>query len=99
MHDTEPLTGQLERIKNEKAFLPASSCRCPADSRFLMAATYTWSGASGTDLSWPTPGNWSPSGPPGTFDDANFSDLGSTNALGQPSSIATVNRTIRALRL
>src|SRR6476620_12793851 len=59
--------------------------------RFLMAATYTWSGASGTDLSWQTPGNWSPAGPPGTFDDANFSDLGSTNALGQPSSIATVN--------
>ena len=50
-----------------------------ASYHLLSAANYNWSGSSGSDLFWLTPANWSPSGPPGTSDDAIFTDLGSTN--------------------
>ena len=65
-----------------------------------LAATYTWSGPSGGD--WLTPGNWSPSGSPGTNDEARFFNPGavadatldnlvtaSTNIQRQPSTPAS----------
>src|SRR3954452_17703989 len=48
-----------------------------ASTHLVTAANFNWSGASGTDLNWLTPGNWSPSGPPASGDDAIFTDLGS----------------------
>lgn len=46
------------------------------------AANFTWSGASGANVFWNTPANWSPSGPPGVNDAARFFDPGATNVLG-----------------
>src|SRR2546423_1307162 len=43
-------------------------------AHLASAATYTWSGPSGGD--WLTPGNWSPSGSPGTNDEARFFNPG-----------------------
>src|SRR6266700_226085 len=103
MHKAKQMNRSLGAInmKHHRSPLPAAIVLVAlvTASRLLAATSYTWSGASGTDLFWPTPGNWSPAGPPGSNDDANFFDLGTTNALGQMSSIATANRTIHALRL
>jgi fibronectin-binding autotransporter adhesin len=52
-------------------------------------ASYTWTGA-GADMNWSTPGNWSPSGPPGPADDAQFFDPGAA------SDTSTINNTVSA---
>src|SRR5436305_894770 len=36
--------------------------------QIVRAGTNVWSGASGTDLNWSTPGNWTPSSVPGAND-------------------------------
>jgi fibronectin-binding autotransporter adhesin len=41
-----------------------------------VAATFAWTGASGTDTNWSTPANWSPSGPPTSADTAVFGNDG-----------------------
>jgi len=61
------------------------------------AATNVWSGASGTDLLWATPSNWSPAGPPSTLDDAQFFDPGAALDLSAPNNIVAQNRTIQSL--
>jgi autotransporter-associated beta strand protein len=61
------------------------------------AATNVWSGASGTDLLWSTPANWSPSGPPLPGDDAQFFDPGGALDLSTPNNIVAQSRTIRSL--
>ncbi len=50
-----------------------------AITRTLNAATNTWTGTSGSDIFWSTPGNWSPSGPPGAGDQAQFFNQGAVN--------------------
>lgn len=51
-------------------------------SGIASAGTYSWTGASGTDLLWATPGNWDPAGPPTLTDSAIFNDEGATNSSG-----------------
>ncbi len=68
--------------------LATAGCFAP----LLRAATLDWTGASGTDSNWATPGNWSPAGPPGAADSARFFDLGA----GIPSTVAA-NRSILSL--
>src|SRR6188474_1930439 len=60
------------------------------------AATFDWSGASGLDLFWVTPGNWSPSGPPGTSDDARFFNPGAV-ADATIDSTLTTSTTVQRL--
>src|SRR5690349_6415755 len=43
-----------------------------ASTPTLNAATNVWTGLSGSDIFWATPGNWSPSGPPAAGDEARF---------------------------
>ena len=62
-----------------------------------LAATNVWSGASGTDLLWSTPANWSPPGPPSAPDDAQFFDPGAALDLSAPNNIVAQNRTIQSL--
>ena len=40
----------------------------------LSAATLTWSGGAGADLSWSAPANWTPAGPPTSADAVIFGD-------------------------
>jgi len=49
-------------------------CAATALAQTVNAATNIWIGASGGD--WLTPGNWSPSGPPGANDEARFFNPG-----------------------
>src|SRR5690349_11158344 len=60
------------------------------------AATNTWTGTSGTDIFWPTPGNWNPSGPPGVGDEARFFNQGAVND-ATIDNIVTANTTIERL--
>jgi len=62
-----------------------------------FADTNVWTGASGTDLLWATPANWSPAGPPSTPDDAQFFDPGAAIDLSTPNNIVAQSRTIRSL--
>src|SRR5262245_8676202 len=50
-----------------------------AITRTTNAATNTWTGTSGSDIFWSTSLNWTPSGPPGTADQAQFFNLGAVN--------------------
>ena len=70
-------------------------------SRPAFGGTFTWSGASGANLFWETPGNWTPAGPPGISDFAVFFDIGATNGFGATniSSEITNNITIQYLWL
>lgn len=43
------------------------------------AASLYWTGASGSDLLWATPGNWTPSGPPAAADTAIFGIAGTVS--------------------
>lgn len=60
-------------------------------------APIIWSGASGTDLLWSTPGNWTPPGPPSATDDAQFFDQGAALDLTAPNNIVGENRTVQSL--
>lgn len=63
------------------------------------AAPFVWTAASGTDLLWATPGNWSPSGPPGTVDTALFGNTALTNNAGAAAAdnILAASRVIQVL--
>jgi len=61
------------------------------------AASFEWTGASGIDLNWSTPGNWSPAGPPGAADEARFLDAGSTNDNVSINNIVSTDITIERL--
>jgi len=63
----------------------------------LIAANFTWSGASGTGLLWATAGNWTPGGPPGTLDEAQFSNPGATNDQALVSTVISASTTIERL--
>src|SRR5262245_11632692 len=60
------------------------------------AASFDWTGTSGVDLFWSTPGHWSPLGPPGANDDARFFDPGAVPDATINNTV-TANRTIRSL--
>ena len=64
--------------------------------------TYTWTGASGADLLWNTPGNWdlNNGNSPGINDTALFSDTGVVGSPGANTSnnVISVNRTIALLK-
>lgn len=63
------------------------------------SAPYTWTAASGTDLLWVTPGNWSPSGPPGATDTALLGNTALTNNTGAAAAdnILATSRVIQTL--
>lgn len=63
----------------------------------LNAANFNWSGASGTDLFWSTPGNWTPGGPPGIADEAQLLNPGATNDQALVSTVVSANTTIERL--
>ncbi|MGC3956841.1 MAG: pectinesterase family protein [Verrucomicrobiota bacterium] len=52
----------------------------------LSAATIAWTGASGTDTNWSTPGNWS-GGLPTSADDVKFFDAGTNGIAGTPNNL------------
>src|SRR6185295_6019461 len=54
--------------------IPAVLLALAAITSVSHAATNTWTGPTGGD--WSTPGNWTPSGPPGTNDEARFYNTG-----------------------
>jgi len=60
----------------------------------VNAATNIWTGPSGGD--WSTPGNWTPSGPPGSADEARFFDPGAV-ADATLDNIVSVNTFIQRL--
>ena len=72
---------------------------CSIITQGASAATLNWTGASGTDLLWATPGNWNPSGPPGVTDGALFIDNGATNDTGAAvaDNILAADLTIQSL--
>ena len=64
------------------------------------ATTFQWTGASSPDLLWATPGNWSPSGPPGTADAVIFGADGTVadqftvnNSVGAGTAVAALSYT------
>jgi len=63
------------------------------------ANTYTWTGASGTDLFWATAGNWTAGGPPGAADVALFDNTIVTNSAGAAAAdnILATSRMIQDL--
>lgn len=63
----------------------------------LAGAQIVWTGASGTDLNWSTPGNWSPSGPPGASDDAQFLDAGATNDAVSINNVLSTDATVQSI--
>ncbi|MGH7953420.1 MAG: hypothetical protein ACREFE_16110, partial [Limisphaerales bacterium] len=67
-----------------------------ASSQLAGGAPFTWSGASGSDLNWITPGNWSPAGPPGAADDAQFFDDGATNDAVSPDNIVSADIAVQS---
>lgn len=64
-----------------------------------FAATFTWSGASGSDQYWSTPGNWNPAGPPAAEDVAFFNDDGATTAAGDwnPNNLLSTSHAVANL--
>lgn len=67
-----------------------------AITRTASATTNVWTGTSGSDIFWLTPGNWSPSGPPGVGDEARFFNQGAVND-ATPDNVVTANTTIERL--
>ena len=61
------------------------------------AATVTWSGASGTDLLWSTPGNWL-GGTPGTSSDIKFYDAGADVTVSNINNIVDANSSVLTLQ-
>jgi autotransporter-associated beta strand protein len=69
-----------------------------AGTLHLNAANKFWTAGSGTDTTWSTALNWSPSGSPSTNDDVRFFDTGSTNGGGLfVSSVVTASTNIHSL--
>src|SRR5688572_5167936 len=66
-------------------------------ARAALAANFTWTGGSGTDLFWSTPGNWSPLGPPGPNDAIGFFDAGVTNDPASINNVVSANITVQSL--
>ncbi len=66
-------------------------------TQLAAAATYDWTGASGTDLLWSTPGNWLPAGPPAAGGQVRFRDAGATNDTVAITSIVSANTTLNSL--
>src|SRR5205809_7788894 len=59
-------------------------------SASARAADLTWTNAAG-GLTWSTPGNWSPSGPPGAADNAVFAGAGTgTVQVDTPQTLNTL---------
>ena len=55
----------------------------------LMAASYTWVGGDVSDPDdWNTPGNWAPSGTPGSSDDVTFNALASVFTVDVSSAVS-----------
>ena len=61
------------------------------------AATFDWTGASGTDDLWATAGNWNPSGVPDTADSVIFGDADIVGDAFTVNNIVGANKTIAAL--
>src|SRR6266446_38079 len=61
------------------------------------ATTYLWSDASGIDMNWSTPGNWSPTGSPGTADTAIFGLAATTGGPTTINNIVSASTTVSAL--
>jgi hypothetical protein len=53
-----------------------------AASNQPTGAQPVWSGASGNDLNWSTPGNWLAGAAPGPNDDVLFTDAGTAASAG-----------------
>ena len=66
---------------------------------FSVAAqtNYTWTGAAGSDLNWSTPGNWTPPGPPGAADNAQFFDTGAASDTSTINNIVSGSLSINSL--
>jgi fibronectin-binding autotransporter adhesin len=67
-----------------------------AITRTSNAATNTWTGTSGADIFWSTPGNWTPSGPPAAGDQAQFFNQGAVSD-ASIDSVVTADTTIERL--
>jgi fibronectin-binding autotransporter adhesin len=65
-----------------------------ASCSVVLAGNFTWIGASGGD--WQTAGNWSPSGPPGTNDEARFFNAGAV-ADATIDNVVSTDTTIQRL--
>jgi autotransporter-associated beta strand protein len=65
--------------KNPFPYWAIAAVAAIAITRTTNAATNTWTGTSGSDIFWSTPGNWSPSGPPGVGDQAQFFNQGAVS--------------------
>ncbi len=61
------------------------------------AATFDWTGASGTDDLWATAGNWNPSGVPDTADSVIFGDADIVGDSSTVNNIVGANKTIATL--
>ena len=68
-----------------------------AASSQTAGAQFIWSGASGSDLNWLTPGNWSPSDPPGATDDTRLFDNGATNDVISMDNLVAADMTVKSL--
>jgi autotransporter-associated beta strand protein len=86
MKTTHPSVSTLAVLCLASALVPASH-----------AANFVWSGGSGTDLLWSTPGNWLPSGPPGPNDAVLFFDAGATNDATLINNVVSANITVQSL--
>jgi fibronectin-binding autotransporter adhesin len=67
-----------------------------AITRTANGATNTWTGTSGSDIFWLTPGNWTPSGPPGASDEVRFFNQGAVSDT-TADSVVTADTTIERL--
>lgn len=66
-------------------------------THFAAAAPFDWTGASGLNVLWSTPDNWTPLGPPALNDDARFFDAGAAGDIVTINSTVSADTTIRTL--
>src|SRR5260370_5770465 len=82
------------KIGRHQLLLTTSIATSLAMARLASAANFTWSGPSGGD--WTNSSNWSPSGPPGTNDEARFFNPGAV-ADATIDNVVSTNMTIQRL--
>ena len=58
---------------------------------------FVWTGASGTDLSWSTFGNWSPVGVPGNSSTVLFTNAGTATSATASNNVVTASVTVKSL--
>lgn len=87
--------------------IPQKTCRLVLSLFILLAGALpssaqvlNWTAASGTDLQWATPGNWSPSGPPGVANTVWFNNTGLVIGTGASfiDNIVSASTAIRTLQ-